>query len=256
VYIGFEPHINPDDNVVSTAAQTQLIVLYLAAFVFFVSDEIGSKEAIYRGDGLGIFLILVFSMSFLFAVYFVLLETFGQRDISRGLARLSSVTKPLPFAMSIFGRFDTHESTDASTDDSATGHYSANLNTATVLDGDAPYLERKASATLDGDEPHSERKSSEEAPVNVSTITSAPSATDKRTIEEEDASPSIGVAVLGGKGEAAKIQRDPSAFDLEDGREKDSITSGIVITLDSRGGEDLKVYPVETPSPDSDDADD
>lgn len=83
VFSYFQPYIDDDDDIVSEVAQTQLVILFFAAMIVFVSENADSKDGIMQSQAFGIVLLLVFSASFLVAVYFVLVNVFGHEEVRR-----------------------------------------------------------------------------------------------------------------------------------------------------------------------------
>lgn len=85
VYNHYEPYIEDDDDVVSAVAQTQLILVYFAAFVVYASENMDSKEGVFSSDAFGVFLILLFLASFVVAISTIFLELWGYTALSNHL---------------------------------------------------------------------------------------------------------------------------------------------------------------------------
>lgn len=81
VFNYFQPYINDDDDIVSEVAQTQLVVLFFAAMIVFVAENLDHKDGIVQSQVFGILLLIVFSASFLVSIYFVLVNVFGNEYI-------------------------------------------------------------------------------------------------------------------------------------------------------------------------------
>lgn len=81
VFNYFQPYINDDDDIVSEVAQTQLVVLFFAAMIVFVAENLDHKDGIVQSQVFGILLLIIFSASFLVSIYFVLVNVFGNEYI-------------------------------------------------------------------------------------------------------------------------------------------------------------------------------
>ncbi|KAJ8598600.1 hypothetical protein CTAYLR_001698 [Chrysophaeum taylorii] len=85
IYLVQAPYIVDSDDMVSEAAQTQAVILslaprlklYFAALIVYASNEMGHKQGIFDSTIFGTTLILLYSSSFLFAVWYIMLDIFG-----------------------------------------------------------------------------------------------------------------------------------------------------------------------------------
>jgi len=81
VFNYFQPYVDEDDGVVSEVAQTQLVIIFLAALVVYISDNLEEREGIFASNAFGIFLIIVYMTAFAVACYFILVDIFGYEQL-------------------------------------------------------------------------------------------------------------------------------------------------------------------------------
>jgi len=77
MYQFFNPYIKDDDDIVAIVASVQLILIYVAAIAAYVADAADEKQAFYSGTAFGVVLIIILFLSFIVAVFYVLMEVFG-----------------------------------------------------------------------------------------------------------------------------------------------------------------------------------
>lgn len=58
VYSLFDAYINDDDDVVSSAASVQLVLIYFSALAVYTADVADQRRAEFSSEGFGIFLIV------------------------------------------------------------------------------------------------------------------------------------------------------------------------------------------------------
>ena len=73
----FQPYIDDNDNILSEVAQLQLVLLFFAAFLVFASENLESKEHIFRSKSFAAFIIVVVLSSVVVAIYFIMVNIFG-----------------------------------------------------------------------------------------------------------------------------------------------------------------------------------
>lgn len=67
---------------VSEVAQTQLVIIFLASLVVYMSDRLEEREGVFSSNVFGVFLILIFLAAFLVACYFIAVDIFGYEKLS------------------------------------------------------------------------------------------------------------------------------------------------------------------------------
>lgn len=144
VFTYFAPYIRDDDDVVSEAAQTQVAAFFFAMLLLFVSEELEHRESFFSGPVFAICLLLVFAVSFVVAVRFVMVDIFGH-DYSRKAQ--GAVSSGIAKARRSFSSRSSFRFSSAKVDQ---GNKAASRPFDRYMDGDAPYDVR----VLDGDEPY------------------------------------------------------------------------------------------------------
>ena len=89
VYDYYAPFIEDDDNIVSTVAQGELVLIYFCALAVYTSQEAGESRQAFSGVGFDVVLIFIFFTSSLVAAYVILLDVFGYSSLLANYGHVS-----------------------------------------------------------------------------------------------------------------------------------------------------------------------
>jgi len=81
VYYSEEPYIDDNDDIVAGVASVQLVLIYFAALAAYTAQEAEQKQFIFSGVAFGVILVMIFSSSFIMAIYIIFLDVFGYSQI-------------------------------------------------------------------------------------------------------------------------------------------------------------------------------
>ena len=82
IYSGVEPFINDDDDIIAEVAQTQLVLVFFANLLLYVGEHT-EDEASFATNLFGVVLVLVMSAGAFAAIYYILVDTFGEDKVER-----------------------------------------------------------------------------------------------------------------------------------------------------------------------------
>ena len=82
IYSGVEPFIEDDDDILAEVAQTQLVLVFFANLLLYVGHH-SENEASYATDLFGGVLVLVMSAGAMVAIYYILVDTFGEDKVKK-----------------------------------------------------------------------------------------------------------------------------------------------------------------------------
>ncbi|KAJ8600066.1 hypothetical protein CTAYLR_001869 [Chrysophaeum taylorii] len=77
IFALYQPYVEDDDDVVSEVAQMQLVIIFFAALIIYVSDNLEEREGIFSSNTFGVILVILFLGAFVVAIYFTLINIFG-----------------------------------------------------------------------------------------------------------------------------------------------------------------------------------
>ncbi|KAH8045004.1 hypothetical protein JL721_12725 [Aureococcus anophagefferens] len=89
IYSGVEPFINDDDDIIAEVAQTQLVLVFFANLLLYVGEHT-EDEASFATNLFGVVLVLVMSAGAFAAIYYILVDTFGEDKVRLEEAKASS----------------------------------------------------------------------------------------------------------------------------------------------------------------------
>lgn len=77
VFAYFRPFVEDSDNVVSEFAQTELVIIFFAALVLYVSSETDHRGGLFRNSIFGVLLCIIFSITIVVSAYGIVVDHFG-----------------------------------------------------------------------------------------------------------------------------------------------------------------------------------
>lgn len=89
VFSFYAPYVDDEDDLLSNLANTQLILHFIGAMLIYVSKEAGYEESTFNSTAFAVVLVTVFSMTFLVAVWILLVSAFGAQDVERSTLETS-----------------------------------------------------------------------------------------------------------------------------------------------------------------------
>jgi len=81
VFAYYAPFIEDTDDAVSAVSQSQLVCIFFASFIVYVSNQLEERQRFFASDAFAAILIVVFSTAVLTAVVAVAYEVFGRRQV-------------------------------------------------------------------------------------------------------------------------------------------------------------------------------